>query len=262
MEETEKFFIKNSKLRIENSLIDLFETEKEEDFQIKFNELKTYYTFLIRNNTISNSNKIIFFQLFTETPQIYLKNWLIDFFVTGIIKIYKNEINQNLLIDNDYFLFKLLSDKEKLRILINKHLTITFFNMNIFKNHIMFLPEAKTMLKDRSVIIDTVNDIIININKIIDINNNNVHTSDSFTIIYNIKKNFIENKEDKYIEIINNEYIFKNNEKNEIIINDKFKYFFYILLGLKVIDEKINLNTNDYKKIKKELDKIISLWPF
>ena len=54
MEEKDKFFIKNCKIKLKDSV--LLVLNSNDDYENNFNQLKTYYMFLIKSKTISNNN--------------------------------------------------------------------------------------------------------------------------------------------------------------------------------------------------------------
>jgi hypothetical protein len=78
-----------------------------------------------------------------------------------------------------------------------------------------------------------------------------------------MKTKVLNDHEDKYVNLlIDTQYFFIKDQNGNIKVNDYFKEFFYVFLGLRIIDAQVNLNTNNYEDLKTELGKIILLWPF
>ena len=245
MEEKDKFFIKNSKIKLKDMMsVTLNSTE---DYENNLNELKTFYLYLIENKSISNNNKVIFFQLFLESAQEHLRQKFLTFLIDAVLKIYQKETNTKLLIENDYFVFKFLTNKEIFKILIYKYSDLVSFNLQIFEKHIHDLSEAKTIMQNKNIFLDTVN---------------YCHLDNVMLFFLETKKQILEKQEDKYFDLINNQHLFKTNDKEEIIFNSVFIEFVKIFMGLKIINKPLKLETSEEDLIRQELEELVLLWPF
>ena len=260
MEEKDKFFIKNCKIKLKDSV--LLVLNSNDDYENNFNQLKTYYMFLIKSKTISNNNKIIFFQTFLETGQEYLRQKLLTFLIDAILKIYQKGANPDLLVKNDYFLFKFLSTKETFKSLLYRYSDLISFNLSMFSKHIYNLPETKTIIKNENIVFDATDSFVKHIEHNYDNNFDLDNKNDIFMSFFEMKKQVLEKQEDKYLDSINNQYIFDINDQEEIFINDSFKEFVKIFMGLKITNKPLKLETNNKELIRKELEEVILLWPF
>jgi len=220
-------------------------------------EFLIFYTKIIKMKDISNNMKIILSQIFFDQISLNMQEWLISFLTSAILKIYKNNnvADDNLLINNDYFLFKFLANKEIIKNLIIKSLTLINYNIYIFIHSMSFFPESKQSNENYSKTFLMVEFFFNTYYSFF----NKEKEDNMYSVYYtlNIKKDLVSNQ-DETIDIINNDYFFiKNNEK--LIINDKFKKFIYLYFYFIVNDFEMNLNTKEEEKIKQELKKNISL---
>ena len=101
MEQNDKAFIKESRLRLQNEILDYLSDIEDDD--LKFNQLETYSMFLMSNIKISNNNKIIYSHIFFETFTNYIKDWFVNFLTNSILKIYKQDIKKELIDNNQYY---------------------------------------------------------------------------------------------------------------------------------------------------------------
>jgi hypothetical protein len=220
-------------------------------------EFLLFYTKIIKGQSVSNNIKIILSQIFFDEINLNIYEWLISFLSSAILKIYKNNdvADDNLLINNNYFLFKFLANKEIIKNLITRSLMLSNYNIYIFMHSMSLFPESKQSVENYSKSFLMIEFFFNNYYSFF----NKEKDSSMYSIYYalNIKKDLILNQ-DETISIINDDYFFiKNNEK--ITINDKFKKFIYLYFSFIVNDFEINLNSKEEEKIKQELKKNIPL---
>jgi hypothetical protein len=258
MQEINKNFIKSSRERLKE-LSDAYYESSDEECDLKFNELKTYYRFLLENQTISNNNKVLYAQELIDCSRYYLKNWIVNFLNNAILKLYKKEINSLLLINNDYFLFKLLANKEIIKKIITRFDALNYFSLEYISLKILRLPESKTLFDDKNVLMEKIN---ISIKKMNNFFENDIFQPRNSISLVSINNFFVlKNKlmEDKFVDLINNKYFFESVD-NKIIVNDIFKDFLILFFNLEINDKALSLNSNDEKVIKDELEELLSFW--
>lgn len=253
MIQNEKNFVKESRTRLEELIISYFENEDVEENKI--NELKTYYKFLIVNPIISNNNKIIYLQFFLETISMYVKKWLVNFLTASVLKIYKNEINKDLLVNNDYFTFRLLANKEIIKDLLSKYINLIdlHFSMMYF---ISFEKETKNFFKDLPKIGKYIKDFL---------NKKNIKTmyysdGENLNFYFELKKQLMLN-EDEYINYLNNKYLFEMID-DKIFFNHEIIDFFDLFFNVKTDYLELKLKSNSEEEIRKEISDAISLLTF
>lgn len=255
MEQNEKIFIKESRLKLQNEIINYLSDIEDDD--LKFNQLKTYFMFLMSNIEISNNNKIIYSQIFFETFTNYIKDWFVHFLTNSILKIYKKDIKEELITNNQYFVFKFLANKEIIKNLLKKHFKLVDYYLLVIINKIYFLEEAKTLFLEKNQIFDyMLKTLENNLDKstITNIKRNNSNILNYFFIF---KKKTIENQE-KFIELLNDKNIFEKNDNDEIVIADFFIDFVELYFSLKINKINLFLDSKTEDEIKKELNENIS----
>lgn len=252
MVQNEKNFVKESRARLEELVISYFESKDDEEN--KFNELKTYYKFLMVNQLISNNNKIIYLQFFLETISVYIKKWLVNFLTSSILKIYKNEVNKDLLV-NDYFTFRLLANKEIIKDLLSKYTKLIEVHFSMIyiissekeaKNFFSNLPKISVYIKDF-------------------LNKKNIKTmyysdAQNLNFYFEIRKELMLS-EDEYINSLNNKYLFEIND-DKIFFNPEIIDFFDLFFNVKTNNLELKLKSNNEEEIRKEIDNAISLITF
>jgi hypothetical protein len=186
---------------------------KSNEFNLKKNEIKTFLLSLIKDSGISNTNKISFCFLFFETFNNYKKDWIVKLFTKIIIKI--NSINQSddYLVNNEYFIFKILSEKEDIKNIINIHLNLIYVS-NILIDYIYSFSESKSIFNNNEI--NKISSHLMNFNEKIKKNFSlkfDEESNKNFNLLFDnylIRlENIVNNFEDEYINLINNKYIFE-----------------------------------------------------
>jgi hypothetical protein len=255
MEKNDKVFIKESRLKLQDEIIDYLSDNEDDD--LKFNQLKTYFMFLISNVEISNNNKVIYSHIFFETFADYIKNWFVDFLSNSILKIHKQDIKKELITNNQYFVFKFLANKEIIKNLLSKYLKLVDYYISISMKKIYFLEEAKTSFSEKNDVFDYMLKVLENdLDKstITSIKKNNINIINYFFIF---KKKIVDNQEN-FIELLNDKNIFEKNDNNEIMIADFFIDFAELYFSLKINKVNLFLDLKTEDEIKKELSENIS----
>jgi hypothetical protein len=253
----DKSFIKFAKEKITKSIQELFLIEEQNaDFDLKINELKTFFLSLIKDKYISNTNKIAFYFIFIEACQDCVKNWLVEFLTQIIIKLNKTHNNNiDSIINDQYFLFKFLSNKENIKNLTLISLKLTDINFLVVRD-IYFFPESKTIFNDqRSKVSNVVLEIKEEIKEIFEIEDNYFAKSGGLSLFLNYiqtLKDIVMSYEDKYINIINDQPFFEKNSKGNLSISKPYLVFIKIIFSLYIVNNEFDIN-NTHENIKKQL---------
>lgn len=233
--------------------------DNENNFKEKINETRSFLFSIINDQYISNTNKISFYFFFLESINNYAKEWIVEFLTQIVLKLKQKEISDEDFIKSEYFLFKFLSNKEKIKTL--RTIYYDLFNVSLFMaRKIYFFVESKSIFKEDNKVIDFIKEKDRKINEVLNINNNNNISNEnkhSLLLKYPEKlQNILNLYEDKFIDIINNKYFFEKKDDN-IFITEPFKYFFAIIIGLNV--ENISfVISDDYVFIKNQFNEILS----
>ena len=247
-------FAKESRSKLIELTQNYFDSSDEEH-DIKFNEFKKYYKLLFEDITISNNNKILYSQIVMDICINVSKNLIIKFIAQSIVKIYKKEINRDLLINNEYFIFRFLANKEIIKNILKKRNNLNYIILHYY-NIISRWPEWKFLGKNEFFLVENINKLKKNINQemnkdVYEYKNINKFTFESFM---NSQDELMENK---FIDLINNKRLFKI-INNNIVIDDDFKNFLFLIFNLNVNENiKLNLTSNDENEIIKELENLI-----
>jgi hypothetical protein len=71
-------FVKNYKNELKNKIIDFYETNSQEDFDLKINDLIFYYYNLLLSENISDYNKISFYNLFSQISMDHFREFILN----------------------------------------------------------------------------------------------------------------------------------------------------------------------------------------
>jgi hypothetical protein len=226
--------IEDSSLKLEKLILNTYDFDKYEE-NIKI--MHSYFLYLLNSENYSKDNKVYFVNKFTEINNKYVLDWLINFFTESILKIKNKEKN---LINNDYFLFKYLANKEIIRKIIYINLQNLIFSWENGFNYI------NNTLKQEDI--DSIIERFNIFNHIyFKIYNDNFRVQDIKDLFY-VKKMIIENDE-KVISYIIDDYFFIQKE-NKVVISDKLKEFIFFVFNIKINDNDIDMD-NPQENIKK-----------
>lgn len=232
-----------------NSMIFDFFNSTDEDYQLKKNEIGFYYGYLINSNILSIDDKKEISHIYTNSFYYYFLDFILIFLSSSIINVYKKDVDEKLLINNDYFFNRFLGNKEKIKKIFLSYQDLGEINYNV---SIKFLKQFdfKTMqieLKKYQILIAEHH------RKMVDFFN----VSDDISLyIFNLKKiieedyliNFTQQKDVSFFEM---------NEKNEIIFSNFFILFFSAFFNFKIENKPLDLKKNNEFEIKNELSKKI-----
>lgn len=208
------------------------------------------YTKIMKEEEISNNLKIVYFQYFIDINIALLKKFFISFLVTSIIEVYKEKkIDPNMIVNNNHFLFKLIINKDFFKEINKKILILIEYNNYILMNIIQFFPEFKFFFNNLNENFIIFNDFYNNY--ISFYSENSFYDSPGVNLALSLKKDFLEKEEENFI-ILNNHYFFiKKND--EIIINDIYKKYIYLLFAVKIKEKSFSFNSLDPKILESEL---------
>lgn len=247
----DRYFIKNSKTNFKNMIIDILKDNDLDEEKILI--FVNYYKMIFEDKSISDYNKNLFFLLFFETINDFIRDWLLTFISSAIIKIYKinKKTDVDLIVQNDYFVFKLLANKEIIKSFLNKKIILidlvydfNYHQNNFFKNK--YFKSYLEAIKNKIIYINqNIEDVYV------DIENETV-------LSFNDMQEYLFDKyEEKIISFFNEKYIFQKNENGEIVFTDFFEKFIKTIMNFEVINNKLSLKTDNQNEIKSELEKNI-----
>ena len=213
-----------------------------EEFNSKINQLKIFYFSLVDNKIILEDNKFTLYKVFDYTSIEYIKNWILDFLTSSVLKLYKNEVNQKLLINNSYFAFRLLANKEILKDYLYKFNIISQIHFEkIIPNFTE--EEVNQHVNDLNNIIKLIkNEFNIDYNSYVQ--NTLISYADLKNSILHNNKNILIMAEKNFFEIKNDNLVF----------SDFFVIFIDFMFIMKLKDDySLNLNYNTYEEIRNEI---------
>jgi len=226
--------ITDSVIKLEKLILSTYDFDKyEQNMKI----MNTYFLYLLNSENYSKDDKVYFIKKFSEVNNNYITDWLISFFTESILKIKSKEKD---LVNNDYFLFKFLANKEIIRKIINISLQNTIFAWEKSEDYI------NDVFKEEDIG-DVIQKITFFSNIYFKIYNKmiNIQNIEDF---FDIKKSIVENDE-KVISYIMDDYFFIEKE-NKIVVSTKLKEFIFFVFNIKINDVDIDIN-NPQEDIKK-----------
>lgn len=250
-------FTNSIKSRIEQFIFNYFECENKEELSSLITNFKPLYLSIYNDKYINIDNKKNFYLHFENKLKNYIKNWLVDFLSNGISKICEKKINIDLLVNSEYFIFRFLANKEKIKNILDKYYTLDSLNINSsFKS-------LESLIKENTINNSNLDNIVKNFyedaNTLFMINEKNKDNVSFFKNNFDIRKKIIFEYENKYIDFINNKNIFVKN-KDEIFFSDFFKKFLIMIFNFSVKNKSMLLKTNDIENIKMEISEVISIF--
>lgn len=252
-----KEFVRFVKTKFTQEIEAIFSiTYESQAFETKKNEINAFLFSLINDKYISNTNKISFYFLFLEIVNNYRKAWVVEFLTQVVMKIKTINDSEDFLLQSDYFLFKILSEKENIKNLINIYIELISIS-TIMVKVIYSFPESRSVFNEEGKVMSFIAQTDKEIKELFEINENE-KTKNNYLFLKEFEKTLkiiVNFYEDKYINIINNKYFFEKNEDG-IFITESFKKFIFIILGLKT--ENISfINSNEYENVKSQFDSIL-----
>ena len=244
--------------KLKEMIFEVYESP-EENYNEKLNNLKTFFGFNFGDKNTLDEQKLIYCTKFSFFVSLYLKEWLVNFISSSILKIYKNEVNSDLLINNNYFIFKFLGNKLIINLLIKR-------NIDLINLILIFYAKIYTNPKNFSLVIDYKNNIDNDLNENLKkikkiLKEENEIDYSIFTSEQKIKKIFdfkIFFLEERYVDVIDDGYFFEKKD-NSIFISDFFKIIISLFFGFNFKEILLSLDTNDEEKIKKQFYEIIEI---
>lgn len=245
--------------KLKEMIFEVYESS-DENYNEKINNLKTFFGFYFGNKNILDEQRLVYCTKFSFFVSLYIKEWLIAFITNSILKIYKNEVNSNLLINNNYFIFKFLGNKIIINLLINRNIDLINIIMGFYAK-IYTNPKNFSIVADyRDNVNNDLNENLKKIEKLLkeknDENYLEITVEEKIKKIFNFKIFFLE---ERYIDIIDDGYFFEKNE-NEIIVSDFFKIIISLFFGFNIKDTLLFLDTDDEEKIKKQFYDMIDIF--
>jgi hypothetical protein len=226
--------IEDSIIKLEKLILSTYDFDK---YQENMKIMNTYFLYLLNSENYSKDDKILFIKKNSEVNNNYITDWLINFFTESILKLKTKEKD---LIDNDYFLFRYLSNKEIIKKIMYINLQNVSFVLKKCSNYM------NNILKEEDI-----NDFIEKVNKYdhiyFKIYNQKIFIQ-NLEDFFEIKKTIIENDE-KIISYIMNDYFFIKKE-NKVVISDKIKEFIFFIFNIEIDDIDINIK-DPYEDVKK-----------